>query len=198
MKKNDIVLFIVNSEMKASVVERFNRTLKEKMFRYFTATDANRYIDILQDLVAAYNNTYHRSIKTTPNSVTETNEDKIRNVLYKDETNELLNFKFRVGDYVRMSKYKSVFQKGYTKNWTEEKFQIIERIPRKPPVYRIKDLANDIIEGFFYETELQKVDYQKDEIVKIEEIIKSKKNKKDKSLTILLAGEDDQPNLIAG
>ena len=59
--------------MKASIVERFNRTLKERMWRYFTYSKDYKYIDILDDLVNSYNNTYHRSIKCTPNSVNKKN-----------------------------------------------------------------------------------------------------------------------------
>jgi hypothetical protein len=177
LKKHNVELYVLRSEMKASIVERFNRTFKEKMFRYFTETNDHRYIDIIEDMVHAYNHTYHRSIKTTPVKVNIKNEDKVRNVLYED-THEKLNFKYKIGDYVRISKYKGIFSKGYTRNWTREMFQIVEQIPRIPPVYRIKDLADEVIQGIFYETELQKGYYDKDGEFEIEEILKTKKNKK--------------------
>ena len=68
--------------MKAAVVERFNRTLKEKMWRYFSHTQNYRYIEVLPDLVYSYNNTYHRTIKTSPSQVTKENEDKIWEIMY--------------------------------------------------------------------------------------------------------------------
>ena len=62
--------------MKASVVERFNKTLKNKMWRYFTFSQSLRYIDVIKDLVYSYNNSYHRSIKNTPNKINKSNEKK--------------------------------------------------------------------------------------------------------------------------
>lgn len=73
-KDLDIHFYTTNSELKASVVERFNRTLKEKMWRYFTHKKNNKYIEVLQDLVNSYNNTYHRTIETKPLLVTTKNE----------------------------------------------------------------------------------------------------------------------------
>jgi hypothetical protein len=178
LNKNNVELFVLRSEMKASVVERFNRTLKEKMFRYFTEEDTKRYIDVLQNFVKSYNQSYHRSIKTSPVEVNNQNEEKIRKILYSDNKFTFLDFKFKVGDYVRISKYKGVFSKGYTQNWTREIFEISKRIPRNPPVYRIKDLGNEEIEGIFYESELQKSIFDKDGEFEIEEILKTKKNKK--------------------
>ena len=70
----------------ASVAERFNRTLKEKMYRYFTAKHTRRYVDVLHDLVHAYNNTYHRSIGTAPVDVTPDNGDAMRERLYPVHT----------------------------------------------------------------------------------------------------------------
>ena len=75
--KNNIKLYTLNSEMKASVVERFNRTLKEKMWRYFTFKQTYRYLDIIHDLIKSYNNTHHRTIKTTPTNVNKENEKEI-------------------------------------------------------------------------------------------------------------------------
>ena len=99
-----------NEDVKASVVERFNRTLKQKMYRYFTAKRTRRYVDVLPDLVHSYNNTYHRSIGMAPSKVTTDNEDQVRAQLYplKPKT---LNWKFKVGDKVRITAATTV-QKG--------------------------------------------------------------------------------------
>ena len=175
----NVELYILNSEMKASVVERFNRTIKEKMYRYFTAKRTHKYIDIIQDLVQSYNNSFHRSIKRTPTEVNSENEDDVRETLYFDASDEFLNFKFNKGDYVRISKNKHIFEKKYTPNWSQEIFKIIEVLPRSPPVYRIEDLNNEKLEGIFYETELQKVQYlNEQEKFWVDEILKTKKNKK--------------------
>ena len=130
--------------MKAAIVERFNRTLKEKMWRFFTHKKSFRYMEVLKDLLTSYNNSYHRTIKTTPRSVTSQNEDSIWHTMYghpkllPDET--AVRFKFKIGDLVRISKVKRIFDKGYTANWTREIFKVFACEPRKPPVYRLTDL----------------------------------------------------------
>jgi hypothetical protein len=91
-----------NDDIKASVVERFNRTLKTKMWKYFTHKNTYRYIDILQDLVHSYNNTYHRSIGMTPAEVSIDNEDIVRKRLY-GEKKRTAKWKYDVGDKVRIS-----------------------------------------------------------------------------------------------
>ena len=80
MNENNIKLYSTNSELKASVVERFNRTLKEKMWRYFTYSNNFKYLDVLEQLVESYNNTYHRTIKTKPLMVTKINEDQKKRI----------------------------------------------------------------------------------------------------------------------
>ena len=157
LSEKDILIYAVNSEMKASVVERFNRTLKDRMWRYFTLKRSNVYINVLANLVKSYNNSFHRTIKMKPTEVTSKNENVIMNAMYphRNEINE--NFKFHVGDTVRISKVKRTFEKGYTPNWTEEVFVITKRIPRIPVVYTLKDLNNEDIEGIFYTEELQQV-----------------------------------------
>lgn len=95
-----ILYCIVNTELKVSVVERFNRTLIERMFRYFKFVLNKRYIDVLDDIMGSYNNTYHRTIKTKPSNVTYKNKDIIK-AIYKPK------FKFQVDDYMRISKYKT-------------------------------------------------------------------------------------------
>ena len=115
LKGKQIELYVVRSEMKASVVERFNRTFKGRMYRYFTANDTVEYLNIVDEIVDSYNNTYHRSIKMSPNSVNEKNENEVRNTLYGD-TDEIIKFWFKIGDTVRISKYKSLFEKGYLPN----------------------------------------------------------------------------------
>ena len=93
-------LGVVHSEMKAAVVERFNRTLKEKMWRYFSHTQSYRYIEVLPDLVYSYNNTYHPTIKTSPSKVTKKNEDKIWEIMYGHRRDmpleNSIEFKFKV------------------------------------------------------------------------------------------------------
>ena len=176
LKNSGINLNYTNSEMKASVIERFNRTLKEKMWRYFTFSKNKKYIDILDDLVYSYNNTYHRSIKTTPNKVNSKNESQIYINLYglsKNYKNKI-HFKFKIGDYVRLSKTKRQFEKGYTNNWTKEIFLVHKLIIDEQPTYIIKDLNNEILLSKFYEKELQQVYITDDKTWEIYQIIKTR------------------------
>lgn len=179
-----IKLYIINSEMKASVVERFNRTIKEKMWRYFSHNQTNRYVDILQDLIYNYNNSYHRSIKTAPSKVNKSNEEVVWANLYGFDrsgfNSQSINFKFNIGDEVRISKSKAIFAKGYEENWTRETFIVTERIPRVPPVYKIRDTHetnSEPIDGAFYESQLQKVLPPSEKDYYIREVLKSRKSK---------------------
>lgn len=182
LKKHGIELYFTNSEMKAAIVERFNRTIKDKMWRYFEFNNSFKYIDILDDLINSYNNTYHRSIKTTPNKVTEKNKEKIFFNLYGFNKNDdvepqILKIDFKIDDYVRISKNKGIFGKGYENSWRREIFQIEKILYTNPVVFLIKDLNNESIQGKFYSNELQKV-YISDDNQKKKSKIKSKQFKK--------------------
>ena len=121
LKKKHIHFFTTNSELKASVVERFNRTLKTRMWKYFTAKNTRVYIDILQDIVHAYNNSYHRSIGQAPSSVSLLNVGQVRRKLYgKSWTKPMRKFKFKLGDQVRIGKSRRTFKKGYLPSWTHD------------------------------------------------------------------------------
>jgi hypothetical protein len=159
LKDKKISLYKVNSELKARVVERFNRTLKEKMWRYFTHNNTNRYIDVLDDFLKNYNNSYHTTIKCKPVEVNITNESSIWKKLYGVNTSLKTKFKFNQGDRVLISKDKSLFSKGYERKWVREVFVIDQKILRDPPVYKLKDLNGELIEGVFYENNLQKIKY---------------------------------------
>lgn len=184
LKENDVKFYILNSEMKASIVERFNRTIKEKMWRYFTKKGNFVYYNILDDLVNAYNNSYHRAIKMRPNDVDNKNQNNVFLNLYginlEEKNQEILKeskIKFKVGDQVRIAKYKYKFAKGYTPNWTTEIFKIKKVLLRDITVYKIEDYDKTEIEGVFYDSELQKVT-KEDNVYKVEKVIKSRKNKK--------------------
>ena len=154
-----------------------NQTLKSKLYRYFTAVNSLRYIDVLQDLVDSYNNTYHRSIGRAP-AVSLLNVGTIRKRLYGEMNSTApKKFKFHVGDHFRLSLWKRLFKKGYKMSWTEEIFQITHQLSRTPVVYTVQDLLERPIEGTFYEEELQKVKCP--DIFRIEKVLKKRtKNKK--------------------
>lgn len=147
-----------NAETKASVAERVIRTIKGKIYRYFTYTGKPRYVDRLHDFVQAYNNSKHRSIGMKPNEVCEGNTDKVFTKLYPNHSSDIENNpKFNTGDKVRISIDKPTFSKGYSANWTTEIFTVSRRHTTVPPVYEIVDKNQETIKGTFYEQEMQKV-----------------------------------------
>ena len=174
--KDLVELYSTENEEKSSVVERWIRTMKEKMWKYFTDKNTNIYIDILPDLVKDYNNTRHSSIKMTPVKASKKeNELTVWRNLYPEHLEiHGINPKFSVGDKVRISKKKKTFEKGYTTRWTEEIFTIVEVKRSRPPTYKIVDLNGEEIKGSFYEPELQKTSQ---EIFRIEKVIKRGKKK---------------------
>ena len=171
-----VYLYATENEEKSSIAERWIRTMKEKMFKYFTDYNTNKYIDVLPELVEDYNNTVHSSTKLTPTDASkEENELKVWRNLYPDRyKTSRLNPKFSVGDKVRITKKKEVFEKGYTTRWTEEIFTIKEIRETNPITYKLEDLQGEEIEGTFYEPELQKTEQQ---IYRIEKIIKKEKGR---------------------
>lgn len=158
LKENSVQYFSTNnSETKASIAERYIRTIKSIIFKHFTHTNDCEYITILNKILNAYNNRKHRSIGIAPSLVNDGNILFVWNNLNKNNLNNTKKPKYNVGDHVRITKIKQCFTKGYRPNWTEEVFKIKSVILRKPVVYRISDLADEEITGVFYENELQKV-----------------------------------------
>ena len=136
------------NEGKSVVAERFIRTLKNKIFKHMAAISQNVYFDLLDDIVNKYNNTIHRTIKMKPIDVTDSFAE------YNKEPNKR-NPKFKVGDHVRISKYKNIFAKGYFPNWSEE-IVVIKKVKNTVPwTYVINDLNNEEIIGSFYEKEFR-------------------------------------------
>lgn len=179
LERKNVQFITSQNETKASVVERFNRTLKTKMYKYFTWKRNMKYIDVLANFVHSYNNTVHRSIKMKPVNVNERNEKQVWENLYSNKKNKRTNrakikFKFQVGDKVRISKTRMTFEKSYLPGWSEEIFKIISRQSSRPPTYRIKDLEDEDIQGRFYELELQKVE-KKDDVYRIEKVLRKRK-----------------------
>ena len=147
--KDLIELYSTENEEKSSVVERWIRTMKEKMWKYFTANSANVYMNVLPDLVREYNDTRHSSIKMMPVKPSKKeNELRVWRNLYPEHL-EIYDIKpkFSVEDKVRISKKKKTFEKGYTTRWTEEIFTIIEVKHTSPVTYKIADLNGEEIKG---------------------------------------------------
>ena len=161
-------MYSTHNEGKSIAAERFIKTLKSKIYRYMTSISKNVYIDKLDDIVDKYSNTYHITIKMKPIDVKDnTCINTSKEINNKDH-------KFKVGDHVRISKYKNIFTKGYMPNWSEEVF-VIKKVKNTVPwTYVINDLNDEEIIGTFYEKELQKTNQEE---FRIEKVIRGRGDK---------------------
>ena len=176
LKKHNIKMFHTNTHLKASVVERQNRTLLEKIFKMFTAKNTKTWFNALKTIVKTYNNTVHRTTKFKPREIDYSNAENVwLNINQPIQSKEP---KFKKGDIVRISRNKKTFEKGYLTNFSEELFKIKKQKNGRPNTYILEDLNNEIIEGQFYEPELVKYNYkgQKEPFI-IDSILKEKGNK---------------------
>ena len=158
-KKLGIHFFTSENAPKAQIAERLNRSLKDRMYRYFTAQDTVKWIDVLPKLLKNYNSSFHRSIKMTPIEASKTeNEDKVRENLYGvRKTQRPAIPRYKAGDLVRIMNADNVFRRGFQQNFTLEIFEIEAVLNTKPVTYKLRDLKGEEITGAFYEKELSKV-----------------------------------------
>ena len=160
--------------------------MKERIYRYITKNRTRRYIDILQSLVRNYNNSYHSSIKQIPSKVNISNQENVWDVLYNNNNNNLSTREtqdnIEVGSRVRISKVKTLFEKGYLPNWTSELFTVSEVFQTRPLTYKLKDDSGEQLQGSFYFKELQKVGEKK--VYLISKILNQRKRRGKKEYLI--------------
>ena len=168
LQENDIEMYSTHNEGKSVVAERFVKTLKNKIYKHMTTIGKNVYFNVLNDIADKYNNSLHSSIKMKPKDVTNN-----KFIEYVEETNKK-DPKFKIGDHVRILKYKNIFAKGYLPNWSEEEFVVNKVQNTVPWTYLINNLNGEEIKGSFYEKELQKTDQKE---FRIEKVTKKKGNK---------------------
>lgn len=176
-KNKAINHFVTQNETKANYAERAIKTIKGRIYRYFTENQSYRYIDRLQDFTEAYNHSYHRSIKMEPVKVNKSNELKVHDLQYHEKPKKKKKrFKIKIGDQVRLVHHKRPFTREYEERWTGEIFKVVDRFWKgNLPIYKIKDYDGESILGTFYEKELQVV--TPSDVFKIEKILKSRKRK---------------------
>lgn len=174
LEKYKINHYSVYTHLKASIIERWNRTLKNAMWQEFSMNGSYRWIDIVHTLCNDYNNSFHRTIKMKPVEVNKSNEKKLLCDVYKIDEPYLVKAKFHVGQYVRISKYKHIFEKGYTPNWTTEIFKISQIKYTNPETYLLVDSQDKSIKGGFYKYELQSVKDPK--LCLVEKVLRRKGN----------------------
>ena len=193
LKEQDVIHFVTNNEVKANYAERVIKTLKRKIFMYFTKKQTYHYSDHLQDFVTSYNKTYHRSIKMRPAHVSEENEAALWQQQYVEpyikhkKKKKVSKFRFDVGNTVRVSHLRHTFMREYEEKWTGEIFTIVKRFKRGGlPIYKLKDYLNEEVQGTFYEQELQLV--KEPEVYRVEKILRTRKVKGKKQHLVRWAG----------
>ena len=160
LKERDVIFFTSNNDTKCAIVERFNRTLQAKLWRYFTFTKRERYIDVLKGVVEGYNNEVHTTTGKAPSDINVLNAEDVWRKMYNFQPGKMKRPKYKVGDRVRINKAKGTFEKGYKSSWTRELFQVVKVYKRRRPEYKLKDLKGEDIIGHFVEGELQGVTWK--------------------------------------
>ena len=160
MKRHGIQYFATESEQKAAVVKRFNRTIKTKIWTYLSDRGTVRWVNVIQDLVDAYNNSSHRSIGMAPADVEKKDENRLLVRLFGDE-DTYLKPQIPQGAMVRVSSHKTIIDKGYMPNWTKEHFTLCKAVPprqgTKRRVYKLVDFNDENVKGSWYPEEQQEI-----------------------------------------
>ena len=173
--------FSTAGDTKASVVERFNRTFKQRLYRYMTTYNTFKYLSSLPKLVDGYNASFHRSIGRAPRDVDQSNAEEVWDTLYDDKKKKKKKKKksgLKAGDRVRLNAKHRTFDKGYLPGWTEEVFLVTQtNLDGNVPSYRISEWDDTPIKGTFYTQDLQKVAVTDDDLFRIDSVVKRKKDK---------------------
>ena len=191
LRDQGVELFSTNSDHKASVVERFNRTLKSRIYKHFTAWSTHRYVNVLQDILYSYNHSQHRTIGRRPVDVmTQEDDNDVWRRVYYDSKEAQLRRADRyptntdnianVGEHVRLSRWKGQFEKGYMPNWSREHYEVTNaKGPRRGgmprPVYKLQDTLGEELLGVCYPEELQYVPEKASRVLQIERVLRKRR-----------------------
>jgi Chromo (CHRromatin Organisation MOdifier) domain len=198
MSSKNIKIMHPNSEKKAAIVERFNRSIQDLIYRYLTENETQRYIDVLQDLLSAYNNRGHRTLQyMSPNDAEKPeNTSKVLcalNTYYSKSVGKKQQPKLSVGQTVRVAKIPERFSRGYQERFNWEHYKIVDISTRMPiPMYKLQSMNDmEIIQGNFYSNELQPVD---GDTFKIEKTLGERKRRGKTEYLVKWKGFDDRHN----
>lgn len=210
-ERNNIYHHVTLNEVKANYVERFIRTLKTMIYRYFTNHKTQIYIDVLPQLVETYNATPHRSLNNiAPKDVNEQNVSNVWAYMYlkpqkskktsdtnakkfRVQTKRL--YKYKIGQLVRISHQRKVFTRAYNEQWSYEVFKINKRFQMQSiPMYKLVDLLEDQIKGYFYQSELQVVNKKENTLWSIEKIIRKRRRKNSTQYLVKWTGYSNRFN----
>ena len=177
-KERKIGHFLTNNEVKANYAERLIRTLKLRLNRHFSHKQTHKWKEVIGDITKSYNNTYHRTIKRKPNSVTKKNQSRVWKEQYKGTLKPDGPFKLELGDHVRISHLRRAFSREYDERYTGEIFKIKSREVRGGlNIYTLEDFAGEDVDGTFYEPELQGVTSDPDAVYKIDHVVRTRKRR---------------------
>jgi hypothetical protein len=192
LKRQGTHHFVAYNPIHASYAERVIRTLKGKLYRFFTDRQTHRYIDYLGDIVDGYLNTVHNTTEMRPIDITDKNSQDVYEKLYLPqqlaEERKPVKYKFEIADKVYLLMDRGTFNKGYKETYFQEIFEIIRRTPTHPPRYKIVDLLKEEIRGSFYEQQLVKVTYNVNELFRIEKVLRYRKTDKGKEALVRWQG----------
>jgi hypothetical protein len=192
LKRENVHHFVAYNPIHASYAERVIRTLKGKIYRFFTNSQTNRYIDHIDDIVDGYLDTIHSTTGMRPRDITDKNAQDVYEKLYLPqqlaEERKPVKYKFEIGAKVYLLMDRSTFNKGYKETYFQEIFEITRRTPTHPPRYKLADLLKEDINGSFYEQQLVKVSYNEDELFRIEKVLRYRKTVKGKEALIRWQG----------
>jgi putative lipase involved disintegration of autophagic bodies len=190
LKSKDIHQLFSMNETKSPYAERVIKTIKMKLYRYMLKNFTNRYIDVLDGVVKSYNNTKHRMIGQTPESVTKDNESEVRLKQYRIKKTKPMStkkwkFTFKVGDTVRVSHLRQAFDREYQEKWSGEIFTIASRYrSQNNALYKLNGWDGDPITGTFFAAELQKVQEDPNQEYRIQDIVKKRTRRKKKEVMV--------------
>ena len=186
LKDNGVKHFIARSDTKASMAERVIKTIKLILFKYMDRNNTHRWIDMLPDVTAKYNDTIHSAIKMSPSTARQSEPYDIWKNQFRSKPrkrrikkpSKQVEFKFSPGDTVKILAAKKPFQREYDQSFTTETFTITERAKKGDiSLYKIKDFNNQPIIGNFQDNELVSVIVSRDKLYKIDKVIKQRKRK---------------------
>jgi hypothetical protein len=176
---------VYSDDIHAGIVERANRTIKSRLYKYLTQYNTYKWFDIIYKIVDAINNSVNRGIGQTPNSVTPENAGRLYDNQFKNQKKSKSSLK--VGDIVRMDMAKGKFEKSYLPNFTEELFRIKYVKDSKPVHYKLEDLKGEDILGVFYNHNIVKTNLEPN--ARIAEVIGERVRNGKKELLVHWIGE---------
>ena len=185
-------VYHTHGNSKAAIVERFNKTIKTWLLQRMGGLNTLRWTHLLPNIVSEYNERKHRGLAKLFHRALSPNEVVKYRPQVSSPEEKLGKAKFKQGDVVRISRLKQTFEKGYTPNWSRAIYTIDSVDQREPPTYHLRERDKTLLEGSFYEAELQLVDPKIREYFTIEKTIKT--DKKKKRIFVKWLGYDDKYN----